>query len=95
MLARAAHAAPYSRPAPAVPPLPRPTPSQVRWLGRLKEWRVGEGKRLAVDPSLLWPIRSLERLARAPGSLDEELEAPEVRRWQRAQFADTLGALMR
>jgi hypothetical protein len=39
-----------------------------------------------MDPSLLWPMRSLERLAREPEKFDEELESSEIRRWQRGEF---------
>jgi len=61
----------------------------------LKAWRIAEGKALGLDPSLLWPMISLERLARAPGTLDEEIGAPEVRQWQRRHVAAKLISWMK
>ncbi len=87
-------ARPYVRPRPQVPPLPRPTSAESKRLARLKAWRQAQGKRLALDPALLWPARSLDRLARAPGTLDAELRAPEVRRWQAAEFGASLRELL-
>ncbi|MCZ6789265.1 MAG: ribonuclease D, partial [Chloroflexi bacterium] len=57
-------------------------------LRRLKEWRTDEANALAMEPSLVWPMISLERLARAPGSLSIEIENPEVRHWQRDRFLE-------
>ena len=59
---------------------------QVRLQG-LKEWRTGKGAALALDPALIWPAISLERLAQDPKSWNEELGAAEVRSWQRREFA--------
>ena len=55
---------------------------------------VSQGKRLSLDPALLWPMRSLDRLARAPGTLDEEHRSPDVRRWQAAEFSASLRELL-
>ena len=85
-------AGPLKRPPGRVPFRPRPSASELTILTQLKEWRIAEGEKLSMDPSLLWPMRSLERLARAPQTLDEELESPEVRRWQRAEFETALRA---
>tara|TARA_B110000263_G_C14952489_1_gene348744 strand:- start:323 stop:538 length:216 start_codon:yes stop_codon:yes gene_type:complete len=63
-------------------------------LNKLKEWRISEGEKLSMDPSLLWPMRSLERLAREPTSFDEELASPDIRRWQRGEFETTVRALL-
>ena len=81
---------PLQRPRPPQPLFPRMTKAELSRLGRLKRWRAGLGAELAVDPSILWPMRSLERLARAPGSLDAECASAEVRVWQRERFAEPL-----
>ena len=86
----------------AAEPIRRPSrprarrPSRQEWegagnrLAKLKAWRIERGKRLSLDPSLLWPMSSLQRLSRFPDSLEAELDAPEVKRWQRAEFEDSL-----
>ena len=56
----------------------------------LKTWRGLLGRELQMDPSLLWPTVSLERLARRPDDLDPEFVSPEVRSWQRREFGDAL-----
>ena len=61
-------------------------------LRRLKEWRTQLGNALQLDPPLLWPTASLERLGQEPDTLDGELTAPEVRQWQRRGFGDSLRA---
>ena len=68
------------------------TPIETERLQRLKKWRVDLGGQLSMDPSLVWPMPSLERLAKAPGTLGAELQSPEVRQWQREQFTTSLGA---
>jgi ribonuclease D len=88
-------APPIARPAPPYPFRPRPTSAQAKRLQHLKDWRIAEGTKLALDPSLLWPMRSMERLAREPGTLDSELESSDVRAWQQqAGFADSLRAVL-
>jgi ribonuclease D len=82
-------AKPVLRP-PSAQPFRRPTPEQTGRLARLKAWRVSLGEAQSLDPSLLWPMRSLERLAREPGSLDAELASAEVRAWQQHEFTDAL-----
>ena len=89
-LAEGKAAPPEERPRPQAPFPPRMTKEESAMLSRLKKWRAGLGADLRLDPSLLWPMRSLERLARAPRALDAELQAPEIRAWQRAQFAASL-----
>ena len=59
----------------------------------LKTWRKEQGERLSLDPGLLWPAVSLERLARRPDSLASELTSPEVRRWQEREFGASLGGV--
>lgn len=86
----------------AAPPIRRPHPmtnkrmtrEQVQRLGRLKAWRVSLGTTLSLDPSLLWPTASLERLAKAPNMLDSELTSADIRRWQRDRFTAALSAYL-
>ena len=79
------------------PPRPnrRPPPArevQAR-LQKLKQWRTDKGAELGLDPALIWPAPSLERLAQDPTTGDKELAmdgATEVRAWQRREFAEEL-----
>ncbi len=68
------------------------TPIESERLQVLKNWRVNLGRQLSIDPALLWPMVSLERLAKAPLTLSAEITSPEVRQWQREQFATSLDA---
>ncbi|MFC1946142.1 ribonuclease D [Chloroflexota bacterium] len=85
------------------PPIQRPRPvravrsteEQVRRLSRLKEWRSSLGSGLSLDPSLLWPLISLTRLARAPDTLSVELTSDEIRHWQRDVVAPSLQAYLK
>jgi ribonuclease D len=63
---------------------------QMQLLTQLKAWRSSIGISLSLDPSLLWPTASLERLARSPDTLEAELASPDVRRWQYERFASSL-----
>ena len=67
----------------------RPLPDQfeAERLRSLKKWRTGIGDKLSIDPYLIWPRVSLERLAKSPVDLDAELESFEIRQWQKDQFA--------
>ena len=58
-----------------------------------KGWRTRQGQRLGLDPALLWPTASLERLADRRSNVDEEIEGPDVRAWQRRELGDSLRAL--
>jgi ribonuclease D len=85
-----------------VPPVERPpvtyeplSPGQAQLLSRLKAWRASIALKLALDPSLLWPTASLERIARAPDMFPSELNSSCVRCWQREQFASSLEALLK
>ncbi len=60
----------------------------------LKTWRKQQSERLSLDPGLLWPAVSLERLARRPDSLRAEFESSEVRRWQERELGASLGRLL-
>ena len=81
---------PLQRPRPQQPLFPRMTKVESARHTHLKRWRASLAAELEVDPSILWPMRSLERLARAPGSLDAECMSTEVRTWQRERFAEPL-----
>ncbi|MFC2066565.1 ribonuclease D [Chloroflexota bacterium] len=72
----------------------RASEEQVQRLSRLKEWRTSLGSSLSLDPSLLWPLTSLERLAKAPGTLSVELASDEIRQWQRDVVASSLKAYL-
>ena len=82
----------------SAPPIHRPprikfvraSQEETKRLSHLKEWRTSLGSSLSLDPSLLWPLSSLERLAKAPGTLSIELASDEVRRWQRDVVASSL-----
>ena len=59
----------------------------------LKLWRSQQGASLGLDPALVWPAASLERLAHYwNGSAAESPDdgAPEVRNWQRREFSQAL-----
>lgn len=81
---------PLERPAPTSPVRGRPTQGQTRKLAALKAWRQAQAKELGMEVGLVWPMRSLERLAREPQSFAEELRSPEVREWQRERFGASL-----
>lgn len=65
-----------------------------RRLDMLRAWRVEHGTRLSLNPALLWPMKSLKRLACSRDDLETELQAPEIRRWQRVEFEDSLRRLL-
>jgi len=79
-----------------LPPVPDKFISreQIKRLGRLKAWRVSLGTTLSLDPSLLWPTASLERLAKAPDMFESELTSADIRHWQRELFAAALSAYL-
>ncbi len=66
------------------------TSSQLETFAALRKWRAGEATRLSLDPFLVWPTISLERLAREPFAIDRELVSSEVRQWQRHEFGASL-----
>jgi ribonuclease D len=90
----------------SAPPVVRPRPPRERVtadeiarrlqaLKELKDWRLEQGKRLGIDPALVWPMVSLERLSRTRDTLELEVHAPEVREWQRREIAPLLQAFWR
>ena len=84
------------RPPSEHPARPRPTRAEAARMSarlkRLKQWRTAEAARLSIDPALVWPMRSLERLSRDPRAIAEEIDSPEVRRWQAREFGAGLRA---
>jgi len=84
------------------PPIHRPhlikairaSKEQAQRLIRLEEWRTSLGSSLSLDPSLLWPLTSLERLAKEPDTLSVELTSDEIRHWQRDVVASSLQACL-
>jgi ribonuclease D len=62
-------------------------------LRHLKGWRAELGAALKLDPALLWPTASLERLALQPESWSAEIledNSRDVRNWQRREFSQSL-----
>lgn len=62
-------------------------------LRHLKQWRAKRGAELKLDPALLWPSASLERLALQPENWRAEVleeRNRDVRNWQRREFAQSL-----
>lgn len=82
----------------AAPPIHRPPPvthehishEQIQRLSGLKAWRASLSAAISLQPTLLWPTASLERLARAPDTLGVELTSANIRCWQRGHFASSL-----
>ena len=56
----------------------------------LKKWRQDLALTLNLDPALLWPAKSLERISVNPCSIESELHDSGVRHWQRQEFAASL-----
>ena len=68
---------------------------QDKRLKALKEWRTGVGNELSLDPSLLWPLVSLERLAESPDTLEAELMSEDVRDWQVDHVSSSLAEFLK
>ncbi len=75
----------------------RPTREQIDRLRDLKAWRNDRGEELELDPALIWPMPSLERLARDPSLLNDEMGegASVVREWQAREFGESIAAALR
>ena len=69
--------------------------SSMERMGKLKDWRVKKGEELNLEPSLIWPSSSLERLSLYPEKRRSEFNEPQedTRDWQRAAFSNELEAL--
>ena len=94
---RGVKAPPFERPRPARRFRPKGAPkvdekTYRRRLDALREWRNGHAESLSLAPGLIWPMASMERLARDPDQVTQEMEACEVRRWQVAEFGESLTA---
>ena len=59
-------------------------------LSILKAWRSQLADELRLNPGLLWPTKSLGRLARNPCGLQMELVSPDIRDWQKLEFGASL-----
>ena len=59
-------------------------------LRRLKQWRFDLASAVNLDPALLWPAKSLERISADPCCIQAELHESSVRRWQRQEFSASL-----
>jgi ribonuclease D len=73
------------------------TPDSKDRLQRLKGRRTSLGAGLQIDPALVWPAPSLERVALNPETWRAEFlddGNPEVRHWQRREFAQHLMELL-
>ena len=57
----------------------------------LKSWRAARGKNSGLDPALLWPMSSLERLANYQ-TLDKA--GNEVRTWQKQEFEQDIEKIL-
>ena len=91
-LSKGRKAPPDPRPRSTAPP--RMTADQQARLKELKEWRNARAAELALDVSVIWPAASLDRLAREPERLAEELSESDVRRWQAERFEESLAAVL-
>ena len=80
------------------PPVSRPRTArrsvmnlvQKKRLELLKSWRRDLGSSLEIDPSLVWPTASLERIARDITTLKTEPHSVEVRNWQTKKFLENM-----
>jgi len=90
-VSRGINSEPVKKPRP--PKQPRWTNSSGRILKSLKSWRVSKGGELNIDPSLVWPLLSLEKMALHKTKLKDELfgdDCSTVRKWQRDQYSDEI-----
>ncbi len=73
------------------------TPDSRGLLQALKQRRTEIGGELSLDPSLVWPAVSLERMALDPEHWRRETDedgAAEVRNWQRREFGERWADVM-
>ncbi|MBI4283566.1 MAG: ribonuclease D [Chloroflexi bacterium] len=68
---------------------------EVQRLNRLKGWRALLGSSLSLDPSLIWSLASLERLAKMPDTVDIEGAHDSIRDWQRQVVAPSLQTFLK
>ena len=60
----------------------------------LKQWRLSQAQRLGIDPGVVWPASSLERIALDTTQMADELQCADVRRWQRDELGNSLSAFI-
>ncbi len=73
------------------------TPECRDRLQRFKQWRTRRAASLELDPPLLWPAASLERIALQPQDWRAEVLSEtnsDVRSWQRREFGQELRAVL-
>ena len=56
----------------------------------LKQWRLELGQDLKIDPALVWPASSLERIATGESACEDEMHNDAVRDWQCREIGDSL-----
>ena len=86
---------PVERPrTPSKPSRPRGYPGDReaarKMLRLLKQWRLEVGEDLEIDPALVWPAASLERIAADESACEDEMHNDPVRNWQCREFGDSL-----
>ena len=95
---RGLQAPPFERPRgnPSGISEPRPTHEQIERLKALKTWRTTHAAQLSLDPALIWPMPSLELLARGHATASEETRGDSqwVRKWQQREFGESLEAAL-
>ncbi len=60
----------------------------------LKKWRLEQAERLQIDPGLVWPASSLERLAIDTTQFHSEMQSDDVRRWQCRELGELLNCFL-
>jgi len=83
---------------PKLPRRPSWSKSANSRLTVLKDWRLRKGKELSLDPAILWPAASFQRIARSPALFSDELSDKnnsDVRNWQKNLFAKELNNLVK
>ena len=56
----------------------------------LKSWRMKISKKLNLAPSLIWPLASLNRLAKKSHEFESELSDISIKNWQKKMFSKDL-----
>ena len=56
----------------------------------LKTWRIKISKKLNLAPSIIWPLASLNRLAKKSHQLELELSDISIKNWQKEMFSKDL-----
>ncbi len=87
-------AQPEPKPNFSVGSTPRMTAGQQTRLKALKAWRNERANDLTLDPSVIWPAVSLDRLARDPEAIENEFSKTDVRRWQIKRFGEDLAEVL-